>query len=231
MVKYIIAPRSLSPMSMPMEPVPLERASNQSLNGFTQVSTPRGYLWNVDAKFNNLKPEQVNLWRALTASIEGRVNALVLPIHDRRFWPKDNQIGSTDGTPFDHDVGFDDDTDFDDYDIGDIYVSGARGDSFVTIDFLGYGDIVKPGQTIGLDKQNIALAGHDNYRVTSKTDMEDGVVTLYITPPLRRDYDGSPLSVRPSIALRFEAPTTGVLSMDFGWTGAPTITGQEYMDW
>ena len=97
-------PTGLSPRIINLRPINKTRSAGESLTGFEQVAGSLATRWAFSLEFNNLKRHLIPAYRAMVASLEGRANALRVPVFDPQFWPSDAVIGiasvpHSDGTP------------------------------------------------------------------------------------------------------------------------------------
>lgn len=192
------------------------RSAGESITGFEQVVYGVTQRWGLVLEFNNLKRHVILPYRALIASLRGRANLVRVPVFDAQLWPTNAALYS----------GFSDDTEFSDgsefvtIDLSDIAASGDALANEIEIDFGGYGQILLVGQYFGLG---------DDVHIVTAIQWAGSVATVAFEPSLRRDHDGAPVSLRPTLLMRKVEDMGGVHPLEYGIKTSPTLALQEVL--
>lgn len=211
----VLQPRDILPI-WPNETAGL----NTSLSGMEQAVPVIRPPWKLRLTFDNLFGRELLAWRAIMGSLEGRANAVRIPLFDLWFQPGDTAIGGggvphSDGSPFSDQALYLVD------DLTGVTVTAAQGDRVITADFGAYGEIVEAGLIIGL--------GEHPYLITSIS-WAGSVATIRTNPTMRQDYTAQNLRVRPSMVARLTEDDGGQLEQLLGRYGAPVLNLVERFD-
>ena len=206
-------PKGLSPRIINLRLINKTRSAGESLTGFEQVAGSLATRWAFSLEFNNLKRHLIPAYRAMVASLEGRANALRVPVFDPQFWPSDAVIGiasvpHSDGTPFS------DDAEYLTTDVSGITATGLKGTKELTVDFGDYGPIFDGGLYFGVDEEtylstSVAWAGN--------------VATIKFQPGLRQDHTAATFRLRPRLLMRLADDQSGELPLERGIIGSPSL--------
>ncbi len=212
-------PKGLSPRIINLRLINKTRSAGESLTGFEQVATSLSTRWAFSLEFNNLKRHLIPSYRAMIASLEGRANALRVPVFDPQFWPSDAEIGiasvpHSDGTPFS------DDAEYLTTDVSGITAAGLKGVKEISVDFGIYGPIFDGGLYFGLDDET--------YLATSVL-WTGNVATIRFQPGLRQDHTAATFRLRPRLLMRLGDDQGGELALERGIIGSPSLEMQEIL--
>lgn len=206
-------PGGLSPRIINLRLINKTRSAGESLTGFEQVASSISTRWAFGLEFNNLKRHIIPSYRAMVASLEGRANALCVPVFDPQFWPTGAEIGiasvpHSDGTPF---------SDGGEYlttDVEGITATGLKGAKVLEVDFGAYGPIFGGGLYFGVEDET--------YLATSVT-WAGSVATIRFQPGLRQDHTDARVRLRPRLIMRLVDDQGGELALERGIIGAPSL--------
>ncbi len=206
-------PTGLSPRIINLRLINKTRSAGESLTGFEQVAGSLATRWGFSLEFNNLKRHLIPAYRAMVASLEGRANALRVPVFDPQFWPTDAEIGiasvpHSDGTPFS------DDAEYLTTDVSGITATGLKGAKELTVDFGDYGPIFDGGLYFGVEEET--------YLATS-VQWAGNVATIKFQPGLRQDHTAATFRLRPRLLMRLADDQGGELALERGIIGAPSL--------
>lgn len=208
------AHRRLAPRLINLRLINKTRSAGESVTGFEQVAASISQRWAFSLEFNTLRLNMVPSYRAMIASLEGRANALRVPVFDQHFWPSDAVLGlvatvpHSDGTPF---------GDGSKYAIGDISgvtVTAEKGVKLITVDFGNYGPIFDGGLHFGVEDET--------YLSTTVT-WAGSVATIGFQPSLRQDHTAARFRLRPRLITRLAADEVGEHPLERGLITAPTL--------
>ena len=207
------ASKRLAPRVINLRLINQTRSAGESITGFEQVGAAITPRWAFSLQFNNLKRELIPPFRAMVASLEGRSNALRVPVFDPRFWPSDALIGiasvpHSDGTPFG------DDALYGTTDIDGVTATGLKGSKTLVVDFGSYGQIFEGGLYFGVE---------DEAYLSSSVVWDGSVATIKFKPGLRQDHTAGKVRLRPRLLMRLADDESGSLSLERGIIGAPTL--------
>lgn len=206
-------PTGLSPRIINLRLINKTRSAGESLTGFEQVAGSLATRWAFSLEFNNLKRHLIPAFRAMVASLEGRANALRVPVFDPQFWPQDVLLGLIS-------VGHSDGTDFSDgaeyvtTDVGGITVTGLKGTKVLTVDFGDYGQIFDGGLYFGVE---------DETYLATAVSWSGSVATIKFQPALRQDHTAAQFRIRPRLLMRLADDQGGELALERGIIGAPSL--------
>jgi len=206
-------PNGLSPRLINLRLINRTRSSGESLTGFEQVAGSLSTRWAFSLEFNNLKRHLIPSFRAMVAALEGRANALRVPVFDPQFWPSDALIGlgsvpHSDGTPFS------DGSEYLTTDLEGVTASGLKGQKLISVDFGSYGQIFDGGLYFGI--------GDETYLATSVT-WAANVASIKFQPALRQDHESGVFRLRPRLLMRLALDEGGELALERGIIGAPSL--------
>lgn len=206
-------PTGLSPRIINLRLINKTRSAGESITGFEQVAGSLATRWAFSLEFNNLKRHLIPAYRAMVAGLEGRANALRVPVFDPQFWPSDAVIGigsvpHSDGTPFS------DDAEYLTSDVAGITATGLKGVKELTVDFGSYGPIFDGGLYFGVEEET--------YLATSVA-WAGNVATIKFQPALRQDHTAAQFRLRPRLLMRLADDEQGSLSLERGIIGAPSL--------
>lgn len=212
-------PKGLSPRIINLRLINKTRSAGESLTGFEQVGTSLSTRWAFSLEFNNLKRHLIPSYRAMIASLEGRANALRVPVFDPQFWPSDAEIGiasvpHSDGTPFS------DAAEYLTTDVSGITATGLKGVKEISVDFGIYGPIFDGGLYFGLEDET--------YLATSVV-WAGNVATIKFQPGLRQDHTAATFRLRPRLLMRLADDQGGELPLERGIIGSPSLEMQEIL--
>lgn len=206
-------PGGLSPRIINLRLINKTRSAGESLTGFEQVASSLATRWAFGLEFNNLKRHLIPSYRAMVASLEGRTNALRVPVFDPQFWPSDAEIGiasvpHSDGTPFS------DGGEYLSTDVEGITATGLQGSKVLEVDFGAYGPIFEGGLYFGVEDET--------YLATSVT-WAGSVATIRFQPGLRQNHTDARVRLRPRLIMRLVDDQGGELALERGIIGAPAL--------
>jgi len=169
--------------------------------------------WAFSLEFNNLKRHLIPAYRAMVAELEGRTNALRVPVFDPQFWPSDAEIGiasvpHSDGTPLS------DGAEYLTTDVEGITATGLKGSKVLVVDFGAYGPIFSGGLYFGVEDET--------YLATSVL-WAGSVATIRFQPGLRQDHTDARVRLRPRLIMRLVDDQGGELPLERGIIGAPSL--------
>lgn len=206
-------PTGLSPRIINLRLINKTRSAGESITGFEQVASSLATRWAFSLEFNNLKRHLIPAYRAMVASLEGRSNALRVPVFDPQFWPSDAALGiasvpHSDGTPFS------DDAEYLTSDVGGITTTALKGTKELTADFGSYGPIFDGGLYFGVEEET--------YLATSVV-WAGSVATIKFQPGLRQDHTAATFRLRPRLLMRLADDQGGELALERGIIGSPSL--------
>lgn len=206
-------PTGLSPRIINLRPINKTRSAGESLTGFEQVAGSLATRWAFSLEFNNLKRHLIPAYRAMVASLEGRANALRVPVFDPQFWPSDAAIRiasvpHSDGTPLS------DGSEYLTDDVSGITATGLKGTKVLTVDFGDYGQIFDGGLYFGVE---------DETYLATAVSWSGSVATIRFQPALRQDHTAAQFRLRPRLLMRLADDEQGSLSLERGIIGAPSL--------
>lgn len=206
-------PTGLSPRIINLRLINKTRSAGESISGFEQVSGSLATRWAFSLEFNNLKRHLIPAYRAMVASLEGRANALRVPVFDPQFWPPDAVLGiasvpHSDGTPFS------DESEYLTNDVSGLTVTGLKGAKTITVDFGNYGAIFDGGLYFGVDEEAYLATG---------VVWAGAVATIRFQPGLRQDHTDAQFRLRPRLIMRLADDQGGELALERGIIGSPSL--------
>lgn len=206
-------PGGLSPRIINLRLINKTRSAGESLTGFEQVASSLATRWAFSLEFNNLKRHLIPAYRAMVAELEGRTNALRVPVFDPQFWPSDAEIGiasvpHSDGTPLS------DGAEYLTTDVDGITATGLKGSKVLVVDFGAYGPIFSGGLYFGVEDET--------YLATSVL-WVGSVATIRFQPGLRQDHTDARVRLRPRLIMRLVDDQGGELPLERGIIGAPSL--------
>lgn len=207
------AHRRLAPRIINLRLINKTRSAGESLTGFEQVAGSLATRWAFSLEFNNLKRHLIPGYRAMIASLEGRANALRVPVFDQQFWPSDAEIGIA-SAPHSDGSTLSDGTEYLTSDVSGITVTAAKDVKAITVDFGGYGQIFDGGLYFGVEDET--------YLATSVT-WEGSVATIKFQPGLRQAHTAGTFRLRPRLIMRLADDEQGELPLERGIIGAPSL--------
>lgn len=207
------ASKRLSPRVINLRLINKTRSAGESLTGFEQVAPSLATRWAFSFQFANLKRELVPAYRAMIASLEGRANAIRVPVFDRRFWPSDGAIGIA-SVPHSDGSAFSDGTEYLTDDLAGITATGLAGTKELSVDFEAYGQIFEAGLYFGI--------ADETYLATAVS-WSGSVATIKFQPGLRQNHTASQFRLRPRLIMRLSDDQSGELPLERGIIGAPTL--------
>ncbi|MDR6708175.1 hypothetical protein J2X73_002546 [Novosphingobium sp. 1748] len=206
-------PTSLVPHNISIRPPRKTLGLTTSLTEFTQavpaIRAPFGMTLEFDALFG----DDVLAYRTLLALLEGRANAVRVPMFDMWFAATGAQIsyglvGHSDGTSFSDGALYLTD------DLAGVLVTAVQGARYITADFGAYGQILQAGQYFGL--------GDQPYIATS-VKWTGTVAEIRCAPTLRQDYTAQPLRLRPVMIGRLTGDDVGEHALKSMRSTTPTL--------
>lgn len=206
-------PRGLAPRVIDLRLVNQTRSAGESLTGFEQVASSITTRWAFTLEFNNLKRHFIPAYRAMVASLEGRANALRVPVFDPQFWPADALLGIA-LSPHSDDTPFSDGGEYLTDDIDGITATGLRGTKQMNIDFGSYGQIMSGGLYFGIE---------DEAYLATSVQWAGSVATINFQPGLRQDHTNAKVRLRPRLIMRLVDDRGGEMPLERGIIGAPTL--------
>ena len=179
-------PGNLVPSNVMVRP-PRKTVGNKSLSEFMQVAPAIRPPFGLTLEFDGLFGDEVLAYRALLASLEGRANAVRVPLFDLWFAARDRAIGAglashSDGAAFSDGALYLTD------DLSGVTVSGVQGQRNITVDFDAYGQMIQGGLYFGLG---------DRPYIAQGVWWDGNVATIRCSPTLRETYVNEPLRLRP----------------------------------
>ncbi|SCW61854.1 hypothetical protein SAMN02927924_01703 [Sphingobium faniae] len=213
-------PATLLPRHISIRPPRKTAGLTTSLTEFTQavpvIRPPFGLTMEFDAIFGS----DVLAWRALIALLEGRANAVRVPLFDLWYRASDTQIGGgivshSDGAYFSDGAGYLTN------DLSQVLVTGVQGQRHITADFGPYGRLLEAGLYFGL--------GDHPYIATGVT-WNGTVATIRCSPTLRIDYSNQQLRLKPDMIARLTNDDGGELMLRNLRHGTPTLELEETFD-
>lgn len=207
------AHRDLAPRIINLRLVNKTRSAGESITGFEQVAASISTRWAFSLEFNNLKRRIIPSYRAMIAALEGRANALRVPVFDPQFWPTNAEIGiatvpHSDGTPLS------DGGEYSSTDVEGITATGLRGTKELMINFGAYGPIFSGGLYFGVEDET--------YLATSVV-WAGSVATIRFQPSLRQDHTDARVRLRPRLIMRLADDQGGEIPLERGIIGAPAL--------
>lgn len=204
---------ALAPRIIDLRLINKTRSAGESITGFEQVLYGVTQRWAFSLEFNYLKLSMVPAYRAMIASLEGRANALRVPVFDRQFWPSDAVLGIASATHSDGSA-FSDETEYLTSDIEGITVSGGIGAKEITVDFGSYGEVFEAGLYFGIEDET--------YLATSVV-WDGSEATINFQPGLRQTHVGSTFRLRPRLIMRLANDESGAHPLELGRATRPTL--------
>jgi|JI10StandDraft_1071094.scaffolds.fasta_scaffold03471_2 hypothetical protein len=206
-------PTGLSPRIINLRLINKTRSAGESITGFEQVAGSLATRWAFSLEFNNLKRHLIPAYRAMVASLEGRANALRVPVFDPQFWPSDAVIGiasvpHSDGTPLS------DGSEYLTTDVDGITATGLKGAKVLTVDFGAYGPIFDGGLYFGVEEETY---------LSTSVQWAGSVATIRFQPGLRQDHTAAQFRLRPRLLMRLVDDQGGELALERGIIGAPSL--------
>lgn len=210
-------PMSLVPLNISIRPPRKTVGLTTSLTQFTQASPAIRAPFGMTLEFDELIGSDVLAYRALLAMLEGRANAVRVPLFDMWLAASDAQI-SAGLVPHSDGTAFADSALYATNDIQGVLVTGVQGARYITADFGSYGEILEGGQYFGLGDQPYVCA-----TVT----WEGSVAKIRCSPTLRQDYTAQPLRLRPVMVGRLTGDDVGEHNLKQISHTAPTLDFEE----
>lgn len=208
---------ALSPRITDLRLINRTRSAGESITGFEQVAYGVTQRWALSLEFNNLKREAILPYRALLASLQGRANAVRVPIRDEWLWPADDAIGIMNVPSRSDPWRMVDDGEA----VEDVaaFISGSTGGKSATVDFSAVNEpelAIYPGMYFGAgdDLHIIALDG---------LSWSGSTATITFEPGFRRAREGSPFRLRPTLTCRLATDETGRHPMEHGRKTSPSL--------
>lgn len=203
----------LSPKIIDLRIINQTRSAGESVTGFEQVVSGVQARWAFSLEFNNLKRETIPSYRAMIASLEGRANALRVPVFDPKFWPSEEVLGialvpHSDETPF-GDGGL-----YLANDVSGITATGLAGSKEIEIDFGSYGEVFDAGLYFGIE---------DETYISTSVIWAGSVATIKFAPGLRQDHTAAIFRLRPRLIMRLAGDDVGGHPLDRGIITAPSL--------
>lgn len=208
------AHKGLSPRIINLRLVNKTRSAGESITGFEQVASSFATRWAFSLEFNNLKRHLVPAYRAMIAALDGRANALRVPVFDPQYWPDDMALGLAISSPHSDGSTFSDSSEYLTTDVAGLTVTATKGANSISVDFGSYGRIFDGGLYFGINDET--------YLSTSVT-WAGNVATIKFKPSLRQDHAGSTFRLRPRLIMRLANDEGGDLPLEYGLTGSPTL--------
>lgn len=210
-------PTTLVPHNISIRPPRKTLGLTTSLTQFTQAVPAIRAPFAMTLEFDALFGDDVLAYRTLLALLEGRANAVRVPLFDMWFAATGAQIsyglvGHSDGTSFSDGALYLTD------DLIGVLVTAVQGARYITADFGTYGQILQAGQYFGL--------GDHPYIATSVI-WTGTVARIRCAPTLRQDYAAQPLRLRPVMIGRLTGDDVGEHALkSMRWT-TPTLDFEE----
>lgn len=214
----------LVPRNISVDSASRTMAGPASVSGFTQVVASDAGLWKATYEEIPVRDTQgvglVQLWRAIAVQAEGRLNPLLICVHDieRKPYPAGTSDADLEGqVPHADDALFDDDTGYVSSVI-DVSLSAnaaVRATTLVVTKSLS-GDL-EPGHRFSI--------GERLYQIRSVTNQDAASATIKIWPPLREAWStGARLEFdRPVLRVRLASDKEMDLPLELGRWSFPSV--------
>lgn len=207
-------PATLVPRNIQIQPPRRTQGLTTSLTDFVQVIPAIRPPFTVSLEFDQLEGSEVLAWRAMEALLEGRANAVRLPLWDMWYAATNAQLGAGivphgDGTYFSDGAGYLT------ADLDGVLVSGVQGQRVITADFGSYGELLQAGLYFGI--------GDEPY-IASGVTWAGTVATIRCSPTLRRDYTDAALKLRPTMIGKLTNDDGMALKLTNLRYGSPSVT-------
>lgn len=214
---------ALSPRITNLRLVNRTRSAGESLTGFEQVAYSVTQRWALTLEFNNLKREAILPFRALVASLQGRANAVRVPIRDAWLWPEDGDLGIK-NVPARDDPWRER---MDGTEVRDVAaaITASVGQKTATVDLSSVRraqSAILPGMYFGAgdDLHIIALDG---------LSWAGSSATITFEPAIRRIHNAAPFRFRPTLTCRLADDASGAHPLEWGRRTSPTLDLMEIL--
>lgn len=213
-------PAVLCPRNVMVKPPRKTLGNSSSITEFTQVIPAIRPPFGLRLEFGNLFGDKMVAYRALLASLEGRANAVRVPLFDLWYRATDAQIGAG-SVPHSDGTSFSDGAEYLTSDLQGVTVTGVQGQRNITADFGDYGQLLQGGLYFGLG---------DHPYIAQAVWWDGSVATIRCSPTLRVDYTDEPLRLKPVMIARLPDDDTGQHLMQRGRWSAPALDFEESFD-
>lgn len=213
-------PTSLVPHNISIRPPRKTLGLATSLTEFTQAVPAIRAPFGITMEFDALFGDDVLAYRSLLALLEGRANAVRVPLFDMWFAASEAEIvgglvGHSDGTSFSDGAYYLTD------DLSGVLVTAVQGARYITADFSAYGQILKAGHYFGLG---------DHPYIASGVTWTGSVARIRCSPTLRQDYTAQALRLRPVMVGRLTGDDVGEHMLKSMRSTTPTLDFVETFD-
>ncbi|WP_246670746.1 hypothetical protein [Aminobacter sp. MDW-2] len=214
----------LVPRNISVDPASRTMAGPASVSGFAQVVASDAGLWKATYGEIPVRDTQglnlVQLWRAISVQAEGRLNPLLICVHDieRKPYPAGTSDADLEGqVPHSDNAFFDDDTGY----VSSVIDVSLSADAAVRATTLYVtkalsGDL-EPGHRFSI--------GERLYQIRSVTAQDAASATIKIWPPLREAWSsGARLEFdRPVLRVRLASDKEMDLPLELGRWSFPSV--------
>lgn len=213
----------LRPRLVSCEPVPRSRSGGVSLTGQEQTVTSDAGVWGiryVDIPIR--RADQVRVYRAIAARLNGRAGSILVPVYDCRQtpWPvvagkrvtSYGSLSHSDGSLFSDRSGYRQPVI-----VAYLAAEAALRATTLTVG-ISYGAALQGGEHFSI--------GERLYRIASVQPGMGGLVTVQVWPPLREAAPaGAALEFdRPVCRMRLASDDAMPLDLDLGRFAGPTVS-------
>lgn len=193
------------------------RSAGESITGFEQVADGITSRWMLSLSFNNLRKDAILPYRALKAKLNGRSNAVRVPIRDTWLWPSDDAIGIVNvPNRLDPWASYDDGEAV--ADLAGATITGSAGDKSAVVTL---GTLIDDASLVVLEGMYFS-AGNDLHIITSISWAGDDA-TIGFEPALRENKAAAAFGFRPTLLCRLADDESGRHSMDRARITAPQM--------
>lgn len=206
---------ALSPRVTNLRLVNRTRSAGESITGFEQVAETITQRWALSLEFNTIKREAILPFRAMIARLNGRANALRVPIRDPKLWPSDEAIGIT-NVPARDDQWRLVNPGLATADVSAV-ITAAAGVKTASVSLAAITDaagVVFPGMYFG--------AGDDLHIITD-IEWTGSTASLQFEPATRRAHTASPYRFRPTVTCRLANDEGGEHPLERGIITSPSL--------
>lgn len=205
------------------------RSAGEGITGVGQVAYGLKPRWEAALRLSGARRDQVMIWRAIRASMRGRINVLRVCLCDmyrptllkmgmsQSEWDVLNEVG----TPHSDETLFSDDTGYDIDPVVSALTDLPAGTEFIAVDNNAITQAVEPG--------NFFSVNDYVYQITQK--YVGAQIRFYFEPPLREAMlEGQDFNFRPHALMVFESDLEGRMPLQFGRFGETDINLLEWVN-